>query len=101
MRHFFLALCLFLFIFTIDAQAQGQQRRFRGGPGEAPIMMALPMESAPTLDGRVTSDPAWDFVPVATGFTQTARRRWRTRNRANGSSDRVYERDALRGRCSF
>ncbi|MDG2016672.1 MAG: DUF5916 domain-containing protein [Rhodothermales bacterium] len=72
MRHFFLALCLFLFIFTIDAQAQGQQRRFRGGPGEAPIMMALPMESAPTLDGRVTSDPAWDFVPVATGFTQTA-----------------------------
>ncbi|MBT4051573.1 MAG: hypothetical protein HOE73_00620 [Bacteroidetes Order II. Incertae sedis bacterium] len=35
-------------------------------------MMALPMESAPTLDGRVTSDPAWDFVPVATGFTQTA-----------------------------
>ncbi|NQV71621.1 carbohydrate binding family 9 domain-containing protein [bacterium] len=70
MRHFLSVLSLLLFISTLDAQAQ--QRRFRGGSVETPVMRALPMDLAPTLDGRVRSDPAWNLIPASTGFTQTA-----------------------------
>lgn len=40
----------------------------------APITSAIPVEieRGPTLDGDVLGDPAWDGVPFATGFRQTA-----------------------------
>ena len=72
MRHFLFVLCLVLFVAAPDAEAQGQQRRFRGGSVEKPVMQAFPMDLAPTLDGRVSLDPAWSSIPPSSGFTQTA-----------------------------
>jgi hypothetical protein len=36
-----------------------------------PALRALRVETAPTLDGDVLGDPAWEGVPAANGFRQT------------------------------
>ena len=54
---------------------------FVGGeelPAESPALLARPelralrVETAPTIDGDVMGDPAWEGVPAANGFRQTA-----------------------------
>ena len=46
-------------------------------PVENPALLARPalrvmrVETAPTIDGDVLGDPAWEGVPAANGFRQT------------------------------
>jgi hypothetical protein len=37
-----------------------------------PALQAMRIETAPTIDGDVLEDPAWEGVPAANGFRQTA-----------------------------
>ncbi|MDA0683455.1 MAG: DUF5916 domain-containing protein [Bacteroidetes bacterium] len=41
------------------------------GDSDRPAMQAAVLDSAPLLDGIIESDPAWQSVIPATGFTQT------------------------------
>ncbi|MGA1495036.1 MAG: hydrolase, partial [Rhodothermales bacterium] len=38
---------------------------------DRPDVQAVTLSAAPTLDGLIEGDPAWDHVPFAHGFTQT------------------------------
>ena len=61
--------------FTPSAWAQDPEPSEVGAvAAAAPIASAIPaeVERGPTLDGDVLGDPAWDGVPFATGFRQTA-----------------------------
>jgi len=59
---FWAMLCV-LSVFTGTALAEGQ-------PEGRPEMRAFELQSAPSLDGDVLADPAWQGVTPATGFWQ-------------------------------
>ena len=61
--------------FVPSAWAQNREPSEVGAvAAAAPIASAIPaeVERGPTLDGDVLGDPAWEGVPFATGFRQTA-----------------------------
>jgi hypothetical protein len=62
-----LAVCL---IFAGARPATGQEAA--GGSALVPVARALKVTQAPSLDGRVAGDPAWQAVTPLTDFWQTA-----------------------------
>ena len=66
-RAALLAVCL---IFAVQLPTFGQEPA--GGSALVPVARALKVAQAPSLDGRVAGDPAWEAVPPLTDFWQTA-----------------------------
>ncbi|HET9267260.1 MAG TPA: DUF5916 domain-containing protein [Vicinamibacterales bacterium] len=66
-RAALLAVCL---IFAVHLPTFGQEPA--GGSALVPVARALKVAQAPSLDGRVAGDPAWEAVPPLTDFWQTA-----------------------------
>src|SRR6185503_4949496 len=66
-RAALLPVCL---IFAVQLPTFGQEPA--GGSALVPVARALKVAQAPSLDGRVAGDPAWEAVPLLTDFWQTA-----------------------------
>jgi hypothetical protein len=62
------ALALLCLTFSPPDSAFGQS----ASVGPAPLARAVKVSQAPSLDGRVGDDPAWQGVPVIADFWQTA-----------------------------